>query len=318
MLSRLRRAVRRAGVFLVDDVTMSVYLCLFGLAVVGFAVLYTVLTPFGHGIGTDHAPLPDASFLTGLYFSIVTISSLGYSYMHPMGASKALASFEVLLGLATVGIMIAKVTSRRLSYHVSRLFSSDAQAKLENTRHQFASVHSGLSAAMTALAEAYPSVPRAPAAADSDRDAATGQFRRHIADLRTHCSALRDYLSAEIEQGHYFEIVPRAAVLGVGNSLDRAFWVLGQLITSLSAQARTEILDTENRQRISEALELQERVCILVAGAATNAEIVQLFERIRKTCKQVPSSYFAIPEERQPDQTVQVGNEPQAPAQTNG
>ena len=102
MLSRLSQAIGRAGVYLIDDVRLYVHFLWFTGVVVLFAVLYTILTPIGHGIGSNRVPLPDASFLTGLYFSVVTISSLGYSYMHPMGISKALASVQVLLGLAAV------------------------------------------------------------------------------------------------------------------------------------------------------------------------------------------------------------------------
>lgn len=309
--SRLWRAIGRAGIYLVDDVRLYVHFSWFIGVVIVFAGLYTVLTPIGHGIGSNRAPLPDASFLTGLYFSVVTISSLGYSYMHPMGVSKALASVQVLLGLAAVGIMIAKVTSRRLSHHVSRLFSSDAQAKLDSVVQKFDSTRSSLSAVMSALGEAYPSVPGATLGTTDGRGAAVAEFRARTSDLRSHCVALHDYLSAEVGHGRYFDVVPRTAVIRLGESLDGAFWVLGQLITSLTAQARAEVLNSGNRRKIAEALDLQQRVCSLVADSATDDEVLRLFASIRETCEQLPASYFAVPEERQPDQVVQGSNEPQ-------
>ena len=101
------------------------------------ASLYYLLTQCDHGIGQDDTALNNATFLTGIYFSIVTISSLGYGDMHPMGISKILACIEVLFGLVMIGVMIAKVTSQRLSYRVERLFRSEAQKRLENFAEEF-------------------------------------------------------------------------------------------------------------------------------------------------------------------------------------
>ena len=122
-----------------------------------------------HGIGQNLKPLSDITFSTGIYFSIVTISSLGYGDMHPMGFSKALICVEVLMGLAVIGIMIAKVTSRRLSYHVSRLFSFDAQKRLEDFAAQFDIVRVDLDAIMPKLAAVYRDVPRQTSSSSEDK-----------------------------------------------------------------------------------------------------------------------------------------------------
>ena len=132
MKDAVRLLSQRILVFLVEDVSLFVYSLTFVVIVIGFGIVYTCLTPIGHGIGQDLMPLSETTLRRGIYFSVVTVSSLGYGDMHPVGISKALAGLEVLLGLAVIGIMIAKVTSQRLSYHVSRLFSSDAQKRLEN------------------------------------------------------------------------------------------------------------------------------------------------------------------------------------------
>lgn len=132
MKDAVRLLSQRILVFLVEDVSLLVYSLIFVVIVIGFGIVYTCLTPIGHGIGQNLTPLSETTLRGGIYFSVVTVSSLGYGDMHPVGISKALAGLEVLLGLAVIGIMIAKVTSQRLSYHVSRLFSSDAQKRLEN------------------------------------------------------------------------------------------------------------------------------------------------------------------------------------------
>ena len=114
-MSRITQSVpklrQRMLIFIVEDVPMLWYIMGFIAVVVGFGALYKLFTPMGHGIGENLKPLSDITFWTGIYFSVVTISSLGYGHMHPMGFSKALACIEVLLGIAVIGIMIAKVTS---------------------------------------------------------------------------------------------------------------------------------------------------------------------------------------------------------------
>ena len=146
-------------IFAVEDVRMSRYILFFIVVVIVFGFSYKLLTPMGHGIGENLKPLSDVTFLTGIYFSIVTISSLGYGHMHPMGFSKALACVEVLIGIAVVGVMIAKVSSQRLSYHVARLFSTDAQKRLEDVAAKFETSKVHLDAIMPELVNAYQIAP---------------------------------------------------------------------------------------------------------------------------------------------------------------
>jgi hypothetical protein len=72
-----------------------------------------------------------SSYSDCLYFSVVTFSSLGYGDLRPVGVSRLLASTEVFIGLAFLGTAIAKLSSARQNYYTARLFSSDAQARLD-------------------------------------------------------------------------------------------------------------------------------------------------------------------------------------------
>ena len=288
------------------------YVVIFVMAIIVFGVAYTLLTPIDHGIGQNLTPLSDITFLEGIYFSIVTFSSLGYGDMHPMGASKVLACVEVLMGLALIGVLIAKVTSQRLSYHVSRLFSSDAQKRLEEIAARFDTSRDELKKIMPKLARTYQSTPRS--RPSGDRGSLISNFREVISDLQSRCVELRDYFSDETAQGNYFRIAPVNAVVRVGDAVDEAFWILGQLIASLSPQSSTEILDRRNRQRISEAMDSQKQVCNMVCQHAAHLDIQAVFQRIKETCEGVPESYFAVPavpEELQPDQILRGTDEPQ-------
>src|SRR4051812_43688020 len=130
-LQKFRNDVQKFFDFLIETLPLTHHLVFFCLMVIAFGVVYCVLTPSGNGMGRDWQKLENPSVLKGVYFSIVTVSSLGYGDIHPMGASKPLACVEVLFGLTFMGIMVARLTSRRISYHVQMLFSSDAQRRLE-------------------------------------------------------------------------------------------------------------------------------------------------------------------------------------------
>lgn len=277
-----------------------------------FGIFYTWLTPKGHGIGENGEPLSELTILTGIYFSIVTISSLGYGHMHPMGYSKVLACAEVLIGLAMIGIMIAKVTSQRLSYHVLHLFVSDAQKRLEDIAAKFDTSRFTLrDKIMPRLATVYQSAPGQTSLLTEDRSILISNFREAISDLQSECFKLHDYFLLAIKQENYFQSVPSSAVVRVGKAVDGAFWIFGQLITSLSTQSRIDILDDHNRQMIFEAIDSQKKVCNLVNEYATDQDTLDVFQRIKETCERVQASHFAGPEESQPDQVLQGTDEPQ-------
>ena len=232
--------------------------------------------------------------------------------MHPMGVSRALACIEVLIGLAMIGIMIAKVTSQRLSYHVLHLFVSDAQKRLEDIAAKFDTSRFTLrNKIMPRLATVYQSAPGQTSLLTEDKSILISNFREAISDLQSECFKLHDYFLLAIEQENYFQSVPSSAVVRVGKAIDGAFWILGQLITSLSTQSRIEILDNHNRQMIFEAIDSQKKVCDLVNEYAINQDTLDVFQRIKGTCEQVQASYFAEPEESQPDQVLQGTDEPQ-------
>lgn len=287
------------------------YVVGFAAVIFIFGLLYTYLTPCGHGIGQDKEPIQDVGLLIGIYFSVVTITSLGYGNMHPMGYSMALASLEVIIGLGLIGIMIAKVTSHRLSYHVSRLFSSDAQKRLENIAEKFERTRGAIEKVTPRFEESYNVVPSQTEKTPESKKEIIAVFTETTDDLRLRCIELNEYISFETESGDYFKVAPVKEMIRVGKLVEDTFFILSQLIISLSPQARTEALDRHNRQRISDALDTTRKVCILVKKSTTNESIKNVYEKMESICNQVPSSYFEVPEESQPNQFLQGTDEPQ-------
>jgi hypothetical protein len=315
LVKRFTSAGRRLLTYLIDEVSLGYYVAIFVLVVVIFGSAYSLLSPLGHGVGKDMKPIEDLSFLNGIYFSIVTVSSLGYGDMHPLGFSKVLACFEVLFGLAWMGVLVAKVTSRRLSYHVQRLFVTDAEKRLEEFSVQFGMLHSDLKKAMGGLGRVYQVTPGENPGEDKDR--VLSNFNVILTTLHGSCSALATYLSSEVEH-NYFSIVRGDSVQRVGDNADKTFFQLSQLIISLSPQAKTEILNGETRQRISETLMKQKLVCETVQRYSKDSETQNRFSRVLETCDRVLEAYFTMPAAilatAQPDQVLMARDVPQEPA----
>ncbi len=304
--------LKRLFVFLIEDVGMLWYIGGFVTATVLFGIAYAELTPMGHGIGQDFKPLSEVTYWVGIYFSVVTISSLGYGNMHPMGVSMALTSMEVLIGLGMIGIMIAKITSQRLSYHVSRLFSSDAQKRLEDVAEKYEKILGDLKIITPGF-----DVPSRASKSEDRLSEFTSRFRKTISEFRLRCVELHDYISFEIERGDYFKVAPSSEMERVGKAANEAFFALSQLVRNMSTQARTEILDHHTRQDVSKAVNLQKKVCDMVCENATDTNVINNFRETHLICDKVPASYFEIPEEPQPDQVLQDTNEPQENTETD-
>lgn len=93
------------------------------LAVYAFG--YWALTAAGGTHGLVAADSGAIDFLDALYFSVVTLTSLGYGDIQPHGLSRLLASTEVIVGLSFFGVMIAKISSVKQDYILRRMYYAD-------------------------------------------------------------------------------------------------------------------------------------------------------------------------------------------------
>ena len=279
-----------------------------------FGVLYWLLTPFNHGIKEGSGIPPDFSILDGLYFSVVTISSLGYGDLRPVGLSRALASLEVIIGLSLIGIMIAALTSRRISHLVSRLFVSDARRRLKEFTTSFDRSEQHFLDLLNRFSRAYEVTPKSKGIDDNMTELAL-KFRDSLRTLMASSTDLRDYLKDEAGEAHYFELAPPPAILETSSAISEAFFVLSQCIISLPTASRPEvlsnILNKANRQVIMQSVEMQREVCKIGIDNAKNHEIRQSFEELLNVCESVSNCFFQTPTEEQPDQVAYSSNTPQ-------
>ncbi len=173
-------------------------------ALVAFAFAYLWAGSYGQGlVATYGSGASTPQFSECLYFSVVTFSSLGYGDFRPIGVSRLLASAEVIIGLAFLGIAIAKLSSARQSYYTARLFSSDAQARLDKFSIGFNELMKSLNNA-----------------------SGTEKMQEIIETTNVRCVALLNYIKFEIANGPFFDDVPMRAVR-------RVIRYLAVLLTSL-------------------------------------------------------------------------------------
>lgn len=105
------------------------------------------LSPLGHGITPTTDSPKVISLLDALYFSIVTISSLGYGDYRPIGYGRLLAASEVIFGLILIALIVSKLASDRTSTYVRLLYTSDSERRLKEFQSDIQLRLKGLKAA---------------------------------------------------------------------------------------------------------------------------------------------------------------------------
>jgi hypothetical protein len=85
-------------------------------------------------LGYDTPPGTKPSLSDCLYFSVVTISSLGYGDIRPVGFGRFVAGAEVLVGLVIVGLWVSSLASGRSEVLLDRLHGSSVDERFRAFR----------------------------------------------------------------------------------------------------------------------------------------------------------------------------------------
>jgi potassium channel LctB len=79
---------------------------------IGFGLIYTILETKGHEVMVEMYPLPTENFFerleTYIYFSAVTLFSVGYGDIAPIGVGRMIAMVEALIGYTIPAAFVAK------------------------------------------------------------------------------------------------------------------------------------------------------------------------------------------------------------------
>ena len=118
-------------------VSLLLYLLYFLLAVLVFVALYYLVRDENNGLVYGYGGGYVLNFLDYLYFSFVTITSLGYGDIRPIGAYKFIASLEVVTGLVMLGIFIGKYVSQNQEKLIFNIYRSNQREKIEKALDEF-------------------------------------------------------------------------------------------------------------------------------------------------------------------------------------
>ncbi len=114
---------------LVNEIGLGTLVAGMFAAVLIFAFGYWLAAAQGFLVYTwDPGATPD--FWDSVYFSIVTMSSLGYGDIRPLGWARFLVGLEVFAGLAFFGLLVAKVSSVKQDYILRRMYGEAVDEKL--------------------------------------------------------------------------------------------------------------------------------------------------------------------------------------------
>jgi hypothetical protein len=115
---------------IINEVSLGVLLAGLSGIVLVFAGFYYWFSLHGMLVFTYHTELRP-SFADAIYFSIVTISSLGYGDIRPESWARLFVGAEVIIGLAFLGLLVAKISSVKQDYILRRMYSEAVDGKLE-------------------------------------------------------------------------------------------------------------------------------------------------------------------------------------------
>lgn len=111
------------------------------------ALLYYVGSRYGWGIqptftGMSYSPNElgptKVNFLDCLYFSLVTIATLGYGDFRPESFGRLVANVEVVCGIILMGVFVSRLVSRQQDRLTKRLVRGQLNVEIQNFRDQLA------------------------------------------------------------------------------------------------------------------------------------------------------------------------------------
>ena len=82
------------------------------LSVLFFPALYSICSLFNNHCIQNNNNVPIKNFFNLIYFSIVTLTTLGYGDYHPVGFSKCISIIEAMLGYVLLGLFVWLLTRK--------------------------------------------------------------------------------------------------------------------------------------------------------------------------------------------------------------
>lgn len=136
-----KRANRRSpayGLFkVVENIKFSQVFTFWLIMIILFGLVFFLLGYVSDNslryVGNMISPNWDG-FFNSLYFSFITATSLGYGDIVPVGISKFIAGFEVIIGLIIYGVLISKLVSVKQEVLLEEVYNISYEEVIDRLR----------------------------------------------------------------------------------------------------------------------------------------------------------------------------------------
>lgn len=191
----------------------------FFLVILSFAGAYCLLTIYFPCIGKLESDKSCIDFFSCTYFSIVTISSLGYGDILPFGLCRFLACAEVLIGFLFFGIIVGKLSTAKQEYWLKRVYNATS---IQNIR--------GFSATISNSLESHQNLQKeiqllnngqAVSVSNLEKINFISRYNSINKDLKETVRVIQDYLYYESTIGEIIKDLPGGPINIVFNDLDK-------------------------------------------------------------------------------------------------
>lgn len=264
---------------LVNEISLFTLTAALAATVVAFAAGYWWLAEHGSLVFTwDAGAVPN--FGDCLYFSIVTISSLGYGDIRPIGWARLLVGAEVLIGLAFLGLLVAKISSVKQDYILRRMYTDAVDSKLRKYVHELEEQRNLYRITSQLLLEG-----------GIDPELTT-TFRRNSPGAtfftlyRQLLSDVADLMTFEASNGALFGQVDDSRLDSVYDAI-RGVLRRTTTLWDRDPEAACNLVLCDNREELADICALSEKVARLGKRESRNSGILQICDAILDLCNRI-------------------------------
>lgn len=264
--------------FYINKLSLRAVVLIFFTVISVFAITYWTLGRLvNQGIAPTYNNGAVADIWDYFYFSIVTITSLGYGDYRPVDISKAFAALEVILGFGIFGIFVSKISSAKQEFFLRRLYSSDVQNRLKQYRVDYR----GFLADYRELNELLLNLFNKERGLENIPADLKFRLEMHSFKVWNITRSLKSYLSFEIRHGELFEDVPNRAIKELIEFFDSIIELWEEIDISLLGS----YVSAYKAGMVKKVFRRFKDVCDLVIDHGHNQELVDYAQRISGKCQ---------------------------------
>jgi len=211
------------------------------------------------GLACVYDPKRTADFWDCLYFSIITVTSVGYGDMRPTGGCRFVAGLEAVFGLVFLGVIISQLVSARSDRILDRLYRrtgdtaiSNIVAELRDLTKEYDELRLKLGHAKIGLATSRRM---------TSYVRSTHSIHDDLLQLSTELLA---HVDSSIERGEFLESVSRESMARVFDGVQGVLSSVLSIWDSLSQDKRAKYFKHLSRLRVRAAANKLDHACFSI------------------------------------------------------